>query len=48
MPRLTNAIALAAKAKSTTYDIADKTLAGFCLRVTPAGCRTWKPAVPHA
>lgn len=41
MPRLTNAIARDAKPKLKTYDIADESLPGFCLRVTPAGCRSW-------
>lgn len=41
MPRLTNAIARDAKPRSATYDIADDALAGFCLRVTPTGSRTW-------
>ena len=41
MPRLTNAIARDAKPKEKTYDIADESLPGFCLRVTPTGCRAW-------
>jgi integrase len=41
MPRLTMSLALGAPPKTKTYDIRDPSLPGFCVRVTPSGCRTW-------
>jgi integrase len=41
MPRLTSKVVAAATPRERTYDIADDGLAGFCVRVTPAGCKTF-------